>query len=65
MQIAEIPGVSRNGSLSFWKPRTPTLIPWTCSASANGQKPFENITLARTAAQAQRFPQRTPAERQP
>ncbi|WP_157083628.1 hypothetical protein [Bradyrhizobium manausense] len=26
-------------------------------ASAGGQKPFENITLARTAAQAQRPPQ--------
>jgi hypothetical protein len=26
-QIAEIPGISRKGSLSFWKPRPPTLIP--------------------------------------
>src|SRR6266702_3197243 len=64
MQVTEIPGLSRNGSLSFWKPRAPTLIPWTYSPSAGGQKPFENITLARTAAQAQRPPQRTPAEGQ-
>ncbi|SPP94909.1 protein of unknown function [Bradyrhizobium vignae] len=33
--------------------------------SASGQKPFENITLARTAARVQRPPRRTPAEGQP
>jgi hypothetical protein len=53
------------GFLKLLETAAPYLDSLDVFTSASGQKPFENITLARKAAQAQRLPRRTPAEAQP